>query len=238
MTSFSCRSARLRSSHSRLLEAILMRQCASESWRRMSLRMRFSMMRALLASFLVSALKLWVRWSVLVRYAWCACSKLRSSSSIVLSRLILSTLYSSLLRFLISSRSDSNSCRESASASANSASIAAIMSSRSFFCFACAFTISVRSVSNSSSSARKLLPNSSSKALMRMYCRSKSLSTMIMWDRSAIWNCSSASSKSRSSIWMMASLRSTSRSWFCDRISISLRRSSTLASRMIFLHWL
>ena len=32
--------------------------------------------------------------------------------------------------------------------------------------------------------------------------------------------------------WMMASLRSTSLSWFCEMISISLRRSSTLTSRI------
>ena len=36
---------------------------------------------------------------------------------------------------------------------------------------------------------------------------------------------------------MIASLRSTSRSWFCEMISISLRRSSTLTRRMSLRHW-
>mmetsp|Transcript_57745 Transcript_57745/g.182943 ORF Transcript_57745/g.182943 Transcript_57745/m.182943 type:complete len:233 (-) Transcript_57745:150-848(-) len=154
------------------------------------------------------------------------------------SREILSTLYSSELRFLISSRCDSNSCLASASACSNSCSMAAMMSCISFFCLTCQLTISVRSVSNSSSRAWRLKLNSSSRRLTRVYWRSISASRVCRCDRSAIWYCSSASSRSRSSIWMMASLRSTSRSWFWERISISLRRSSTLARRMILRHWL
>ena len=38
--------------------------------------------------------------------------------------------------------------------------------------------------------------------------------------------------------WIMASFLSTSLSWFCEMISISLRRSSTLTRRISLRHWL
>mmetsp|Transcript_264 Transcript_264/g.622 ORF Transcript_264/g.622 Transcript_264/m.622 type:complete len:315 (-) Transcript_264:204-1148(-) len=238
MISFSLRSARLRSSHSLELVAILVRQCTSASCSLTSLRMRFSITRAAWLSLRVSCLNACVRCSVDSRYALCACSKWRSSSSIMPSSWILSTLYSSELRFLISSRAASYSCRSSFSESWNSDSILAIMSCMSFFWRTCAFTISVRSASNSSSSALSCAPNSASSARMRWCCRSSSESSTIMCARTASPYCSSASSRSRSSICTIASLRSTSRSWFWLRISISLLSSSTLAMRMILRHWL
>mmetsp|Transcript_27850 Transcript_27850/g.75300 ORF Transcript_27850/g.75300 Transcript_27850/m.75300 type:complete len:215 (+) Transcript_27850:1420-2064(+) len=214
MISFSLRSARLRSSHSREFVEIFVRQCVSASCSLTSLRMRFSITRAAWASLRVRCLKAWVRCSVLSRYALCACSKWRSSSSIMPSSWILSTLYSSLFLFLISSRWASKSCLSSLSMSANSCSIAAMMSVMSLRCRTWVFMISVRSTSNSSSSAFKSCAKSASSAFMRWYCRSMRLSTTSMCARTAMPYCSSASSRSRSSICTMASFRSTSRSWF------------------------
>ena len=64
MISFSLRSARLRSSHSRPLVAILVRQCCSASCSRTSLRICRSILSAALASSLVSVRKVLVRCSV------------------------------------------------------------------------------------------------------------------------------------------------------------------------------
>mmetsp|Transcript_22423 Transcript_22423/g.53225 ORF Transcript_22423/g.53225 Transcript_22423/m.53225 type:complete len:202 (-) Transcript_22423:139-744(-) len=149
-----------------------------------------------------------------------------------------STLYSSEFLPLISSRSESNCCRASPSCSLNSASMSAMMSSISFLCLACLARISRASEPNSSTSSCKSRSNSNSMPLILALCRSISRSTTSKCERSAIWYCSSESSRSRSSIWMMASLRSTSLSWFCEMISISLRRSSTLTSRISLRHWL
>mmetsp|Transcript_5178 Transcript_5178/g.13620 ORF Transcript_5178/g.13620 Transcript_5178/m.13620 type:complete len:251 (-) Transcript_5178:22-774(-) len=147
-----------------------------------------------------------------------------------------STLYSSELRFLISSRVASNSCRASNSCSVKSSSIVSRISNISFLCAAKLRSISARSEPNSSRSSCRSFSNSNSELRSRELCRSMSLSTMSRCARSAIWYCSSESSRSRSRTWMMASFRSTSRSWFCDMISISLRRSSTLTSRISFRH--
>mmetsp|Transcript_93945 Transcript_93945/g.281668 ORF Transcript_93945/g.281668 Transcript_93945/m.281668 type:complete len:215 (-) Transcript_93945:2-646(-) len=113
-----------------------------------------------------------------------------------------------------------------------------MMSSSSFLWRACVATISVRSASNSSISSCRSFSNSYSRPRSRALWRSISLSTISRWERRAIWYWSSESSRSRSSIWMIASFRSTSRSWFCEMISISLRRSSTLTRRISLRHWL
>mmetsp|Transcript_11897 Transcript_11897/g.36054 ORF Transcript_11897/g.36054 Transcript_11897/m.36054 type:complete len:233 (+) Transcript_11897:992-1690(+) len=156
-----------------------------------------------------------MRWSSVMRSSW----------------------ISSELRFLISSRTISCSCLDSPSFSASSASMASMMSFSSCMSCVCAPSMMSRSCECSSVSVCSSLSNSSSSASRRWSCRSMRSSTFFRCARSAIWNWSSASSRSRSSIWMMASLRSTSRSWFCDRISMSLRRFSTLAMRMILRHW-
>ena len=116
------------------------------------------------------------------------------------SRRSLSTWYSSLFLFLISSLWDSNSCLTSVSASLNSSSIACMMSSMSFLFFWWTFKISVFSASNSPSRSRTRSKNSWSSSFSRRYCRSINESITWWWARKLVRYCSSASSKSWSSI--------------------------------------